>query len=203
MKPIENDVAKQNKIAMIVQFLQGSKEFENNVQLKKSESNTETINKSEGEIPLQMRTSGGKNIAISKVSNKRPNENAQSFNQPIKKMKVALNTNPNSRQDATVPNTGELKVRQQKEIKVKTDQGNVMQEQSTKEVKLVEDQQNKNIMMKVNTINTKKDFPNSAEYTKPTVRKVRIILLEEFAYVVAFPGNSRTEESSASNQRKY
>lgn len=191
-------MAKQNEIDMIVQFLQGGskgpKEVENNVQLKKSESNKEMINKNEGRIQLQMGTTGVKNTAITKVSNKRPNENAPSFNQPIKKMKSALNTNPNSRQDETVSNIGELKVREEKQptdnskipeeeehikkrqIIVKTDQGNEYKKQSTIEAKVVEDQQNNNLMMKEVAINTKKDFPNSVDNANPTVKNVSIIL---------------------------
>lgn len=208
MKPIDNDVAKQNDINKIVQFLEGgSKEVESNVQLKKTESNKELINKKQSQIPMQMGTTGVNNM----VNNKRPNMNPPSFNQPIKKMKLAQNTNPNCKPEETVPrkqpttNTEIPKEEEHMKKKVVTTltKENEFKGQSTIETKVVEDLQNKNIMMKIATMNTKKDIPNSAENANPTITNVSIILYEEFAYIVAFPGNFRTEQSSASNQRKY
>lgn len=206
MKPIDNDVAKQNDINKIVQFLEGgSKEVENNVQLKKTESNKELIIKKQSQIPMQMGTTGVNNM----VNNKRPNMNPPSFNQPIKKMKLALNINPNSKSEETVqrkqPTTTNTEIPKEEEhmkkkVVTTLTKENEFKGQSTIETKVVEELQNKNIMMKVAT---KKDIPNAAENANPTITNVSMMLLEEFAYIVAFPGNFRTEQSSASNQRKY
>lgn len=165
---MDNDVAKQNEINKIVQYLQGGSNVESNVQLKKTESNKELMNGNQGQIPMQMGTTGVNNSAITKVNKKRPNENPPSVNQPIKKRKLASNTNPNSK-PRKQPTTNT-------EIPGKTlTKKKAFKEQSTMETNVVEGPQTKDLMMKTKTIKTKKNISNSTENANSTATKVSII----------------------------